>query len=250
MQRISRILVYGALILGLASGSPSRGDEFQTIIDRAIKAHGLKGKELKTFGYRGKNKGAIHIGGMDLEFTQEVVVKSPDKFKEAMEMTVMNQKVLVTSVFNGKDGWIKVNDKDLPINKDILSEFTEAAHMMQLSQSLFLKDKSLKLSLIGEQQVNDKPAIGVRVAKEGRKDLNFHFDKATGLLAKIERRARDLQGGQEVTEDRIVLEYQDVKGRKMAKKVHVKRDGKPFLEVDVLEAQLLDDIDDSEFGKP
>ena len=41
-----------------------------------------------------------------------------------------------------------------------------------------------------------------------------------------------------------------LKGRKIAKKVEVKRDGKEFLKAEVVEAELPDRIDDSEFGQP
>src|SRR5207249_2082431 len=104
--------------------------------------------------------------------------------------------------------------------------------------------------LLGEVQVNGKPALGIKVEQKGKKDLDFYFDKSTGLLAKTQRRARDFQGGQEVTEERIVTEYQTLKGRKIAKKVEVKRDGKDFLKVEVIESELPERIDDSEFAKP
>jgi hypothetical protein len=133
---------------------------------------------------------------------------------------------------------------------EILNEFKEQAHAMQMLQGLSLKDKALKLSIIGEEKINNKPAIGVKVEKEGHKPIDIFFDKATGLVAKSQRRVRDMQSGQEANEERVITEYQDVGGRKLAKKVEVKRDGKPYVELEVLEAKLLDKIDDSEFAEP
>ncbi len=63
-------------------------------------------------------------------------------------------------------------------------------------------------------------------------------------------RKRDLMNGQEVTEERYITEYQDVGGRKVAKKVEVLRDGKQFLEAEVQEVEILPKIDDSEFAQP
>jgi hypothetical protein len=121
---------------------------------------------------------------------------------------------------------------------------------MSLSDFSGLKDKGLKFSLLGEAQVNGKPAIGVTISKEGKKDINCYFDKTTGLLAKTERRARDFQSGQELTEERLVTAYQEVAGRMLAKRVTVSRDGKKLMDVEVQEARPLDKLDDAEFAQP
>jgi hypothetical protein len=238
-----------SVLLGLALVGRA-GDEPFAIIDKAIAAHGLKGKEGKTPAYRGKNKGTLHVAGMDLEFAQEVTIQTPDKFKEAMELTVMGNKVLVTTVYNGKEGWIKAGTQDIKVENELLDEFKEAAYAMSLAQGLFLKDKSFKLGLLGEVQVKGKPALGLRVAKDGHKEISFYFDKTTGLLAKVERRGRDFASGQEVTEERIVTAYQDLGGRKVAKNVEVLRDGKAFLEAEVVEVQFVEKLGDGEFAKP
>src|SRR5262249_34862588 len=156
------------------------GDEAQAIIDKAIKAHGAKDGKDKAKGYQGKNKGTLHVAGLDLEFTQEIWAQG-GKFKEVMDMTVMNQAVKVVTVFNGKEGWIKANDKEIKVDKDILAEFKEAAYTMGLGNLSGLKDKGVKLSLIGEAQVNGKAALGVKISKEGKKDIDMYFDKKTGL---------------------------------------------------------------------
>lgn len=249
MRRMVPLFVAIPMLFGLALASAG-GDEAGAILDKAIKAHGLKGKADQTPGYRAKNKGTIHVANLDLEFSQDISVQVPDKFKEVMEMTVMGNKVMVTTVFNGKEGWIKANNMDVPVKDELLAEFKEVAYSMTLAQGLFLKDKAIKLGLLGEVQVKGKPAVGLRVSKEGHKELAFYFDKGTGLMAKMERRARDFMSGQEVTEERIITEYQDLKGRKIAKKAEIMRDGKLFLEVEVVEAQFVDKLGDAEFAKP
>jgi len=236
-------LLFGPVLLCRADDDPA------AIVDKAIKAHGLKDKE-KAAGYRGRSKGTVHVGGMDLEFAQDATADMNGKFKEVLDLEVAGQKVNITTVFNGKDGWIKANGMDVQVTEEIINEFKEQAHAMQLSQGLLLKDKALKLSLIGEAKVNDKPAIGVKVEKDGKKPIDFYFDKATGLVAKTQRRVRDMQTGQEANEERIIIEYQNVGDRKIAKKVEIKRDGKPYVEVEVTEAKVLDKIEESEFAEP
>jgi hypothetical protein len=225
-------------------------DEAQAILNKALKAHFPKGKDDKNTAYQGKNKGTIYVAGLELEFTQEISVQTPGKFKEVMDLTVMNQAVKTVTVFNGKEGWIKVNDKDIKVDGAILDEFKEIAYWMSVSQFSGFKEKGIKLSLLGEVQVNGKPALGVKLSKDAKKEMDMYFDKKTGLLAKTERRTKDLMSGQEVTEERIVTEYQDVKGQQVAKKVIVNRDGKKLMEAEVLETRFLEKLDDAEFAQP
>jgi hypothetical protein len=248
-QTAQAFLVLGLVCL-LPQAGRAGGDEATAIINKAIKAHYPKGVDTKHLGLRVKSKGTLHIQGMDLDFTQEVAVQMPNKFKETMELTVNNMKVNTIAVYNGKQGWVKAAGKEIPVEKELLAEFQEAAYSMGLAQGMFLKDKGLKFSLLGEVKVKGKPAVGVKVSKEGKKDLSFYFDKATGLVAKVEVRKRDFMTDQEVTEERIITAYQDVQDRKVAKKVEVLRDGNPFLEMEVQEVQVLERLDDSEFARP
>jgi hypothetical protein len=250
MRRIAHLATIGCLFLGAVQVCLAGGDETGAIIDKAIKAHGFKGKEDKNFAYTGKNKGTLHIMGLDLDFTQNVSLQLPAKFKEEMQLSIMGNNVMVTTVFNGKDAWIKANGMDIDITKELMEEMKETAHALQLSQGLFLKDKDLKLTPLGEVKVKGKPAVGVQVAKKGFRDISFYFDKDTGLIAKMDRQAFDPTSGQLINEERIITQYQDADGRKMAKKIEVVRDGKPFMEAEVLEAHILDKIDDSAFRKP
>jgi hypothetical protein len=225
-------------------------DQAAAIINKSIKAHFPNGLDTKNQGLRTKTKGTLHVAGLDLPFTQEVSVQAASKFKEVMELTVMNKKVTVTTTFDGKNGKIVADDKEVKVTDEILNELKEAAYSMGLMQGLFLKDKSVKLSLVGDVKVKDKPAVGVTVSREGKKDINLFFDKGTGLVSKVEMRKRDLMSGQEVTEERFITEYQEVSGRMVAKKVEVLRDGKELMEAEVLDVQVLPGLEDSEFALP
>src|SRR5262249_24278072 len=155
-------------------------------------------------------------------FTQEMVAQAP-KFKETVQLQVMGTDVTIVSVFDGKDSWIKVkaagNEMDVPLDDKLKEELREASYAMKLARLLLVEDdKSLELSTLGETTVNNKPAIGVKIASKGHKDLNFYFDKESGLLSKVERRAFDTTTMQEVTEERIIQEYSETDGIKTTKK--------------------------------
>jgi hypothetical protein len=208
-----------------------------------------KGVDTKKLAVRSKTKGTLQVMGLTLDFTQEVTVQK-SMFKDVMELDVMGKKVVVTSVFNGKQGWIRAGDQDVKVTDDILTEFRDAAYFISMMQGMFLKDKTVKFSLIGEAKVKDKDTIGVTVSREGKKDISIYFDKKTHLMAKVELRKRDPMSGQEFQEERFILEYRLVEGNKSAKKVEVLRDGKAFLDAEVLEVQTLEKVDESEFAQP
>jgi hypothetical protein len=88
------------------------------------------------------------------------------------------------------------------------------------------------------------------VTSEGHKDLSLYFDRASGLLVKVERQALDSQTMEEVAEERILQDYQDVEGIKAPKRVLINRAGKKFVEAEVIEVKMLEKVDDSEFAKP
>ena len=114
---------------------------------------------------------------------------------------------------------------------------TKIGHLTNL-----LTDKSLQLTLLGESKVENRPAVGVKAASKGHRDIDLFFDKESGLLAKIQSRKNDLQTMQEVDEERIIKEYQDIDGQKTPKKVLINHDGKKYLELDVLERSLVQSL--------
>jgi len=247
-----RKLLLGSLTFGLVLGLAHRAlaeDTTQAIIDKAIKAHGGAKKLSVPRAMEVKSKGTIELAG-GLEFTQEMFVQPPGKFKDVLQLDVKGQNVTVTTVFDGKKGWVNANGNTIEADKKVLAEFKEVVYLMHIGRLVSLKEKGYKLSPLGEVKVNDRPAIGIKVSSEGHKDLSLYFDKKTGLMAKVERRTLDAMSGAEVTEERIVSEYQDLDGQKVAKKLTIHHDGKKFMEAEVTEVKFVDKIEDSEFDKP
>jgi hypothetical protein len=250
---MSRLLIGAVAALFLVIPSSLRADDDpRAIVTKAIKAHG--GEEFLTKHQAGqaKNKGKITIAGVgEVEFTQETAFMLPDKLKETMELSVAGMKVSIVSLINGEKISINSNGTDVPITDDIKKALGEATYSMKVARmTSLLKDKAFELSAAGEIKVDDKPAVGVRVSSKGQKDVTLYFDKKTGLLAKVEHRPTDAMTGNEITEERIIQEYQKSDaGVPVPKKVVVKRDGKDYLTVDVLEVKMLEKLADSEFTK-
>jgi hypothetical protein len=250
MRRTALCLVaLNLLVLCALPGSAGEDKEATAIIEKAIKAHFPKGMDPKKEAVRTKSKGTLHAMGLKLDYISEVSVQG-GRFKEAVELEFMGKKANVVTVFNGKEGWIRADDKDVKVNEDILAELKDAAYIMSIMKGAFTKEKKVKYALAGEVQVKGKAANGMILSREGKKDINLFFDKTSGLIVKIEMRKRDLMSGQEVTEERFITEYQEIGGQKVAKKFEIQRDGKVFLEGEVTDVQVLDKLDDGEFAQP
>ncbi len=246
MQRILFLLL--AMFVFLMPQVRAADDDPQAIIDRAIKAVGADQLEAKSAWT--KTKGTLDILG-GINFTQELSILMPDKFKESMEMEVMGQKVTTSTVFDGKDAWLSANGQAIPLDDQLKNEMKEAANLFKIGRLLRLKEKdAYTLSPLGEAQVNGKPAAGVKISSKGYRDINIYFDKQTGLTAKVERMALDYQTKQEVNEERIILEYQEMDGHKVPKKVLVNRNGKKFMDAEVIEYKANPKLEASDFGKP
>jgi hypothetical protein len=251
MRRLMLPFVVVGLLLGVAIQAQAQ-DDAKAILEKAIKAHGGEEALTKFKAGRARSKGTIELAG-GISFTQETAFMLPDKFKETVDLEVMGQKVNTVTVFNGDKFSIKVNGMELRdmFGEVIKKEMAEAGHLLEIMRLVPLKkDKKFELSLVGEVQVNGKPALGLRVSAKGHNDVSVFFDKETGLMAKVERRATDAMGGPEFTEERFITAYQKVQDLPAAKKVEVHRDGKKFMEVENLEAKFLESIEDNEFVVP
>jgi hypothetical protein len=247
-----RTYVIATLLGGLllAPGARAADDDVKAIITKAIKAHGGEEAYTKYKAGQTKAKGKVEILG-GIEFTQESAFMLPDKMKEIVEMEIMGQKLRVVSLINGSKVSIEANGMEVPISDPIQQALKDAIYSLKVSRlGELLKDKGIELSSVGEVKVNDKPALGVRVASKGHKDISLFFDKATGLLAKVERRTVDPQTGNEITEERIITEYTKTDGVPTPKKAVINHDGAKHMEFEILETKRLEKLDDSEFAKP
>jgi hypothetical protein len=248
----SLALLLSVAISVAASSSVRAEDTAKDIVVRAIKAHGGEEMLAKNKAGQSKGKGKINIPGVgEVDFTQETSFMLPEKFKESLEMKIMNQNIGIVTLVNGDKLSIEVNGKPIDIPDAAKTALKDVGYMLKVGRLAALTtEKGFELSIIGEDKVEGKEVVGVRVSSKGQKDISLYFDKKTNLLAKLEHRSADPTSGNEINEERIIAEYMKNKdGVPVPKKVIVKHDGKQFLEAEVLEASFLEKLDDSEFKK-
>ena len=107
-----------------------------------------------------------------------------------------------------------------------------------------------ELSAIGEAKVKGNDTFGIRVSKKGQRDISYFFDKKTHLLAKTETRSFDPATAKEVTQEKIITEYQDKNGLKVGKRVEILKDGEMFMDIEITDIDLRDKLDPSTFAMP
>lgn len=243
-------MLCAVLVAGLLA-VPSRADdaEARAIIAKSIAAMGGEAYLGKFKATTSKMKGEINMMGMKIPFTGDVATQKDNQQRIIIDVEVMGMKFNVTEVLDKDKGWVKIGNDVMDMNKDKLAETLEQAHAGWVSSLVPLKDKAYTLSTLGDVQVEGMPALGVRVSYQGRRDVSLFFDKKSHLLVKTETRAKDETTGQEVTDETFFSDYQGNEA-KMALKLSIKRDGKPFIDAQLSDIKLEEKLDDSVFAKP
>ena len=249
---MSRLLMSAALVLSLSPGLKA-ADDPKEVVAKAIKAHG--GEEFLTKHKAGqtRDKGKITLPGMAAtEFSDESSFMLPDKFKQALEMEIMGMKFTMNALIVGDKVTVegKIAGMTIDLGADATEGYKDVPHILRVMQFVpLVKDKAYKLDLIGDDKVDDKPVVGVRVSAKDQKDVSLFFDKTTHLMLKLEYRTKG-PDGMEVTESRVVKEYaKDNSGIPYPKKSVVLHDGKTFIEAETVEYKYLEKLDDAEFKK-
>ena len=250
-MRAMLLSFFGLGLFLVASSSLRAQDDLRAVIDKAIKAQGGEERINKHKAGTSKSKGTVDVQGMSIDFTEEAFFHLPNKVKSVQQLNIMGMPFKIMIGFDGAKAWLNVNGKDVDMMLDKIADLMhEQIYLSEVTRLTTLKDKKFELFSLGEAKVQDKPAIGIRVANKDHKDINLFFNKETGLLVKFEHRTVDFNTQQEVNEERIITEFQDKDGTKEPKKAIINRDGKKYIDVEVLEVKYQDEIDDTQFSKP
>jgi hypothetical protein len=135
---------------------PAQDDEkAKAIVDKAVAAHGGADKLLRTFCWKEKYY-----------------------FGDSKDGTVRNAQLRPPEVWwnGGKD--IAAGNTDRTDKTYLVWAWTLAP----------LLEKDSKLALLPDLDVDGRTAAGLKLTREGRRDLSLYFDKESGRLARIDWR--------------------------------------------------------------
>jgi hypothetical protein len=109
----------------------------------------------------------------------------------------------------------------------------------------------LKLSQIDGKTVDERETVGLKVAREGHRDVALYFDKESYDLVKAEYKMKSAElGNQEVNQEVIFRDFQDVDGARLAMEVLILRDGKTYVEGKMSDVQAVEEFPADTFAEP
>jgi hypothetical protein len=252
-------LAAGAAAL-LLVGRPAPAQETpRTTVERAIKAHGGAERLSLVRADKVKVKGTIIAAGKAAPFTALTTVQLPAQYKSVIELTVDGRKRVLAHLINGDRALVTVDGQPQKLDPAALAELRETFQLDQAVRLVpLLTDRNFNLSPLGEDKVNGRTVVGVKVTSRGRKELRMFFDKETGLLVKTEhsldapaeRQAPPGAAKKELRQEEFYSDFKDIEGFRRPTKMVVLRDGRKLMEAELVEVKYFSKIDDAEFEKP
>jgi hypothetical protein len=249
-RRIGAVLVM-ALVAGMCS--PVRAadaPDANAILDKAIKAIGGEEKLSKVKVASWKAKGTVTFGGNDNPVTTQSTMQGLDHARLELEGEFGGNPFKGVTVVAGDKGWRDFGGNRMDLDKDALANEKRTIYLMWVPITILpLKGKEFKVEAIAEENAGDKPAAGIKATGPDGKELRLYFDKESGLLAKMVAKVIGFMGD-EYTQETTFSDYQEMGGIKKATKLQSKRDGEKFIEQQITEFKVLDEVDAKTFAEP
>jgi hypothetical protein len=249
-----RRLLVGILLLCLTAGSArcllaEDNPNPKAIILKAIQAMGGEEKLALYKGNVSKGRCKFYGNGEAIDCVGEWYMQPPRQLKAVYHMDRGDKKVTRIEVVSGDQGWISNGGKTRPLSAEQLAEIQEGMAAELVATLLPLKDPAYQLTSLGDSEVQKRPVTGIKVSRQGHRDVLLYFDKEHGYLLKMQTRVKDLRGS-EVDQEMLYSDYQDFDGVRSYKKLTTNRGGKLFLEWEATEYKAVEKLPDSVFEKP
>lgn len=246
--------IFAILVLFLVcdvSALANAADDAAAVVDKAIKALGGEAKFSKAKAFTWKTKGTIRFGDNENHFNAETTLAALDRVRQEFGGDFGGNPVKAVVVLDGDRAWRKFGDMTQEITGDDLANEKRNVYLQAIPAGLLLplKSKEFKLELAGEDKVGDADAVAVKVTGPDGKDFKLFFDKKTNLPLKAVATVRGFNG-QEFTQETTYSDFKDFGGVKKAAKHEAKRDGNTFLEAEITEFKILDQVEPETFAEP
>jgi outer membrane lipoprotein-sorting protein len=249
MARAFSAVIAACLLMQAASIHAEEQDQARGVIEKAIHARGGADRLAKIKAIKYKSKGTVHVGGQDAEYKGEFTIQFPDQTRSEIDTEFGSQAMRIVVVLNRDKGWMKFGDQSQEMPDDQLKSQRDEVFANYLTTLTPLLNKDIKITVIPDAKVNDKPADGVSVTAKDHKEIKLYFDKDSHLLIKREMQSNDGMGN-DVKQESFYSDYKEIDGIKQPMKLLVKRDGEPFLDGTVSEFKVLDKVEAKDFNEP
>jgi hypothetical protein len=237
-------------LLGGGGGGPvgagdADRDKATAVIERAIKAHGGADALNKAMLRSRSGKGVAVSGGGEVPFSTEETVRFPDRSRTVLEFG----RARLTLVLAGEKGWLSpAGGAAQAMTKEMFAEQREELYVWLLMTLTPLLKDDFDLEAQPDAKVNDRETAVVKVKSKGKPTASLFFDKKTGFLVKIARRAKET--GVPVDKEYLYSDYKDYDGVQFPEKETITIFGKKRSEVKFTNYKVLSKIADATFDKP
>jgi outer membrane lipoprotein-sorting protein len=238
-----------ALAAALLPAGGARADVAgaRAVVEKAIRAKGGAAATDKYRCQRTKADGKFYGAGEAVSFSGKGWAEFPDRSR--MEIDAPGFQLV--QVVAGDKGWVSTGGVTHEMTKEQLAEANEDRYANGLTRLTPLLQEGYKLSSLGEVKVDGKPAVGVKVEHKGHREVRLFFDKDSGLLLKIERKATDFLAREtSYTAETTFGDYRKTDGIQVAYKFAIRRDGKLYAEYENTEVKFSEKLDDKLFTRP
>jgi hypothetical protein len=240
------------LLVVLAATAPGQPalEAPQDILARGVKAHGGAERLNKVRADKVKIRGTLYVSGKEAPFSGEVTVALPGRFRNVLTVNNSGRDFTLIQVLNGDKAWVSVDGQPQKPEAAAITEMRDAFYVQQVVRlAPLLGDRRFNLKTLPDAQVGTRTAAVIRVQAAGRKDLTLSFDRATGLLCKLEYQTSD-GAGKEQKQEVFYGDYRDIGGYIRPLKMAVYRDAKKIMEAELTDVHYLDRVDDADFTGP
>jgi hypothetical protein len=225
-------------------------NDAKAIVDKAIKALGGEEKLSKVKVATWKSKGTITIMGNESPITTQTTLQGLDHIRQEFELEFNGNQVKGMTVLAGDKGWRKFGDNLMEMDNDAVANEKRTVYLTVIPLKVLpLRSKGFKVEVIGDENIGGKPAAGVKATAPDGKDFRLYFDKQSGLPVRIVAKVADFMGN-ELTQETTFSDYKQIGGIKKATKMQSKRDGEKFLELQMTDFKVLDQVDPKTFAEP
>jgi hypothetical protein len=226
-------------------------EEGVKIVDAAVKAAGGEAKVDQFKAVTLKGKGLVTKGGEEATFNFDVLVQGQDRCRLQLEVTHDGRTENMLVVVDSDKGWVKHGDQVRDFPAEVLPLILGELHSLRAAQFLTgLKDKALKLSPLGEVKVNDRPAIGLKIERKDRPQVDVFFDKETHLPVKCQLRVKEPNNEQEVTHSWFFSGHKEIAGVQHPMKITLHQDDTKLIEIELNDVKAEDKVVENAFAKP
>jgi hypothetical protein len=244
MRFFMAIVMAAAWLAAPAAGRADDRDKALTIIDKAIKAHGGSDALDKAQKRSRSGQGTFYVSG-ETKFRTEETVRFPDRCR--VEVNPESGRILL--VLAGNKGWMQAGGATQEMTKEMLKEKQEELYVWRLMNLTPLHKDEFDLKLLADAKVKDREAAVVRVSHKNYPDARLFFDKESGLLIKIARRATET--GLPVTKEYVYSDHKEFDGVKMPAREVITLNGTiKYSDVKFSEYKILSRVEDKLFEKP